>query len=312
MSRTVGIRIAGTGVGFPDIRVPNPPDSDEWIKENLGIAFRRHGIESARTSTWAIEAGRNALRDADVDPIDVNMIVLATASPDRLAPATATRVQKALGCEQAFAFDMNAVCSGWLYGLTIASRFIGNNPSTIALVIGADTFSQFTDWERRDSVFFGDGAGAAVVTAGEGAFMSRLHSDGAGWNSWSIQGGGSEWPEENPIWEMVGKDVYDTAIRVVPETVRNLLSGGNWSRLADIDWLVPHQASKRVLVEIARQLEVPWEKVATNLWDYGNTAAASMPTALHMAKDKFSKDELIVFAAVGAGWTWGAGTLIWT
>jgi 3-oxoacyl-[acyl-carrier-protein] synthase-3 len=308
--KPIGIRILGTGSRFGKDLVYNPSGADAWIRQNLGITARRH-VTTETTSDLATVAAMEALEAANLRPLDVDLIIVATTSPDRLAPSTATRVQRNLGAALAFAFDLNAVCSGWLYGLTIAAQFLDTSNVHTALIIGADTFSRFTDWENRDSVFFGDGAGAAVVQIGTGKFWSYLRSDGEGWDSWTIPGGASEYPAEPPIWEMVGKDVYDKAVEAVPDVVRAIVSHAGYTT-DDIDWFVPHQASYRVLNEIAGRLHIPEDKVVMNLADYGNTAAASMPTALHSALNRFRPGDLIVFGAVGAGWTWGGAALEWT
>lgn len=312
--------IAGTGAYAPDNIVRNDffeavGSSDAWIQERLGIRERRIS-KGETTSDLAAAAARIALKDAGLAATDIDLIVVATATPDRPTPSCACFVQEKLGATNAAAFDIAAVCSGALFSIASGAQFIQSGMYEHVLVIGADTFSNIIDWSRRDSVFFGDGAGAVVLSATEedkGFLDFLLHADGTGKENFTVRAGGSEMPasEEtlaagHQYFHMNGQAVFETAIDVVPKSILQLLERNN----VDIDQvacLLPHQPSIRILKEIAGRIGMPFEKVKTNMDRYANTSGGTIPIILDETRREgdLRPGDLIVFAAVGAGWTWG-------
>lgn len=313
--------IKGTGSYVPPKIVKNDffeaiGSSDEWIYKNLGIKERRIAVGEV-TSDLAYKAGLKALENTDVTPENIDLIIVATSTPDRQAPSTACFVQEKMGAFQAVAFDISAVCSGGLYGIAIASQFIQTGMYQNVLVIGADTFSTITDWERKDSVFFGDGAGAILMSAtteDKGFIAFDLHADGRGKYHFNIPAGGSELPASKETLEqklhyfqMNGKEVFETATRVLPETINEILAA-NQLTTEDVDWVIPHQPSIRILQETARKVNIPFEKVMTNMDKYANTSGGTIPIVLDETykSGKIQPGNLLLFAAVGSGWTWGS------
>lgn len=313
--------IKGTGSYVPPKVLKNDffeaiGSSDEWIYKNLGIKERRIA-EGEVTSDLAYKAGLKALENTGVTPEDIDLIVVATSTPDRQAPSTACFVQEKMGAFQAVSFDISAVCSGGLYGIAIASQFIQTGMYKNVLVIGADTFSTITDWERKDSVFFGDGAGAILMSAttdDKGFVAFDLHADGRGKYHFNIPAGGSELPASKETLEqklhyfqMNGKEVFETATRVLPETISEILAA-NQLTVEDVDWVIPHQPSIRILQETARKVNIPFEKVMTNMDKYANTSGGTIPIVLDETykSGKIQPGNLLLFAAVGSGWTWGS------
>ena len=248
---------------------------------------------------------------------------MATATPDRLAPSTACIVQDKIKAYNSVAFDLSAVCSGFLFSMSAAAQFIATGIYNNVLVIGSDTFSKIIDWKRRDCVFFGDGAGAAVLTHSEedsGFLAFRLYSDGRGKWNFTIPGGGSEYPlcEENVrsgkrYFQMVGKEVYNTGVKVLPQAINQVLHDTGLS-IEDIDYLIPHQPSIKILKDTAEIIRLPFEKVMTNMERYANTSGGTIPILLDEVhrSGKLCPGKLILFAAVGAGWTWGASIIRWS
>lgn len=307
-------RITGTGSSVPSRVVSNEElaatvdTTAAWVYENLGIRERRVAADDQATSDLATQAARRAIDDAGIGIDDVELIIVATATPDRQAPSTACLVHEKLGMKnQCPAFDLAAVCSGFLYGMTIASQFIESGTYRHVLVIGADTFSRITDWTRRDCVFFGDGAGAAILSrhdGGDSLFSCVLHADGVGKDAFTVPPGGT--------FSMNGRAVYETGSRVLPEAIASLLTQHNLTP-ADIDIIIPHQPSVRMLHNAAATLGVPFEKVATNMVRYANTSGATIPLLLDEVKraNRLTPNDLVVFAAVGSGWTWGAALYRW-
>jgi 3-oxoacyl-[acyl-carrier-protein] synthase-3 len=289
----------------------------EWIRDKLGISERRIALDGELTSDMAVEAARKALEAAGLEPDDLDLIIVATATPDRLAPSTACIVQGKLGARNAAAFDVNAVCSGFMFGMATAVNYVVGMGFRRVLVVGADCFSRFTDWTRRDAPFFGDGAGAAVfgpATGDEGFRGFTLGSDGSGRNAFTIAAGGSEHlPEQisgNPElrhFQMDAQDVYRTATRVLPLAIRDVLEKCGL-QVTDIDHMVPHQASMNVLRTVAAELSFPLHKLHTNMDRYANTSSATIPLLLDesLRSGRIGKGENVLFAAVGSGWTWGA------
>lgn len=320
------VYIAGTGSYTPDKVVPNSyfervGSNDEWIYKNLGIRERRI-VEDETTSDLAAEAGLKAIENAGLEIKDIDMIVVATSTPDRQAPSCACFVQDKIKAYQAVAFDVAAVCSGALFTIAVAHEFIKTGTYNNVLVIGADTFSTITDWDRRDSVFFGDGAGAMVLssTAEDKGFIDfDMHSDGRGKEHFTIPGGGSENPASKKsvktkqhYFQMNGKEVYSTATKVVPESIKTVLNRNDLT-VDDVAFMIPHQPSIGILKSIAKDIGLPFEKVTTNMDKYANTSGGTIPIVFdetHRA-GKFKEGDYLVLAAVGAGWTWGTALYKW-
>ena len=309
------MKISGTGSFVPSIVCTNEylatkvDTTPEWIYANLGIKERRIANLEENTSDLAYWAGKRAIEDAALKPEDIDMIILATTTPDRQAPSTACLVQERLGCTYAAAFDINAVCTGFLYALSIASQFIHAGTYTHILVIGADTFSKITDWTKRDCVFFGDGAGAVVVSQNNkknGYFNFKLHADGTGKDNFTI-------PITEPrYFTMNGKAVYNTATTVLPVVIEEVLYDSHLT-IDDVTYMIPHQPSINILKETARKIHLPFEQVLTNMDKYANTSGATIPILLDETKKKglLHRNDAILFAAVGSGWTYGAAIMRW-
>ena len=321
------VKITGTGSYVPEKIYTNEyletilPTSAEWIYENLGIKERRIAAENEATSDLAAVAGQRAIADAGLTSEDIELIIVATATPDRKAPSTAAFVQHKLRAVNAAAFDLTAVCSGFLFGMSVATQYVAAGVYNNVLVIGADTFSKITDWTRRDAVFFGDGAGAAVVTScnvTEGFLAYRIYTDTQNeMLGFTIPGGGSEIPlNENNFHEqyfqMNGKIVYESAIEVLPKAISNVLADTGLT-INDIDLMIPHQPSIRILQKTAEIVGLPFEKVMTNMDKYANTSGGTIPILLDEVKKsgKLKKDDIVLFAAVGSGWTYGAAIIKW-
>ncbi len=318
--------IKGTGSYAPKNVVKNDffesvGSSDKWIYENLGIKERRISTGET-TSDLAYQAGLIAIQDAGLQVEDIDLIIIATATPDRLAPSCACFVQEKLKASNAVAFDISAVCSGALFATATAVQYIKSGMYKNVLVIGADTFSTITDWNRRDAVFFGDGAGALVLshtTQDKGFQDFILKTDGTGKEHFTIPAGGSEKPTSvdtlssgEHYFKMNGSQVYKTAIDVVPKCIDEILSKNNCS-IDQIKYLLPHQPSIRILQEVARRVGLPFEKVKTNMDRYANTSGGTIPIILDetLKENTFETGDLLLFAAVGAGWTWGTALYKW-
>jgi len=322
------VKIIGTGSYVPENVVTNKQleqkvdTSDIWVQTNLGIRERRIASETESTSDLAANAAMQAMNDAGLNPNEIDLIIVATATPDRLAPSTACIVQDKIKAYSAVCFDLAAVCSGFLFGISTAAQFIASGIYNNALVIGADTFSRITDWNRRDCVFFGDGAGAAVLRFSEGdnGFLAfRLYSDGKGKWNFTIPGGGSEYPlnEENArnglrFFKMNGRAVYDKAIEVLPKAINQILKDTNLT-VTDIDYMIPHQPSIKILRDTASIIGLPFEKVLTNMDKYANTSGGTIPILLDEARKnkKILDGNYLLFAAIGSGWTWGTSIIKW-
>lgn len=322
------VKICGTGSYTPRKIVTNKElenkvtTSDEWIYSNLGIKERRIAEEGESTSVLAFEAARKAIQDAGLTPDDIDLIIVATSTPDRPAPSTACILQEKLGAFNAAAFDIAAVCSGFIYGFSIGAQFIAAGAYKYVLVIGADTFSNITDWNRRDCVFFGDGAGAAVLTScdnGEGLINFHLAADGRGRDHFTVLAGGSEMPASHQTvdtglhhFKMNGGEVFKSATKVLPDAINIVLKNSGLT-IDDVDYLIPHQPSINILKVTAEKLGLPFEKVMTNMDRYANTSGGTIPILLDetLKSGKIKKGNIVVFAAVGAGWTWGAAVIKW-
>jgi 3-oxoacyl-[acyl-carrier-protein] synthase III len=287
----------------------NLPASPEWVVENFGIRERHIAEPEEYTSDLAARAGLDAIASAGLEPNDIDLIIVTTATPDRKMPSSACMAQKKMGIGNCCAaFDLAAVCAGFVYGITIAGQFIQNGVYERALVIGSDTFSKVTDWKHRNCVVFGDGAGAVVLERKErenGLFSSILYADGEGMNDFTI------YPED-AYFTMNGKAVFEKATAAVPECVQQIL-GLNRLGLEDVSVIIPHQATARVLKRIAELLNVPFSRIQTNLESYANTAGASVPLVLDQVNRRglLHQGDLLLLVAIGAGWAWGASLYRW-
>lgn len=317
------VKIIGTGSYTPETVYTNEyletilDTKSEWIFENLGIKERRVAASDEATSDLAYRAGLLAVESAGLTVDDIDLIIVATSTPDRLAPSTACIVQDKMKAYNAVCFDLAAVCSGFLFAMSTASQFIASGVYDNVLVIGADTFSKITDWSRRDAVFFGDGAGAAVLShsnVNSGFLAFRLFSDGRGKMNFTIPGGGSEHPisEESMknnlrYFQMNGKAVYQTGTVVLPQAINQVLADCGLN-IAEVDYLIPHQPSIKILQKTAEIIGLPFEKVKTNMDKYANTSGGTIPILLDEVNKAglLTPGKLILFAAVGSGWTWGA------
>ena len=312
--------IRGTGSALPRRCVANAElaaevdTSDEWIVERTGIRQRYIAGEGETTATLAADAARAALEAAGIEAASIDLIVLATATPDHTFPATATQVQALLGCKRGgVAFDVSAVCSGFLYALTTADALLRTGAARRALVIGAETFSRILDWEDRTTcVLFGDGAGAVVLEAqdvaadGPGILASRLHADGTHKELLYVDGGPSTTGEVGKL-RMKGREVFRHAVVNLAEVLGEVLDDAGMTP-ADIDWVVPHQANARILDATARKLGLPPEKIILTVDRHANTSAASVPLALDVAvrDGRIRPGDRVMFEAMGGGFTWGA------
>ena len=312
----------GSGSALPRRLVTNADlaqeldTSDEWIVERTGISQRYIADESETTSSLAIEAARKALDAAGIDGKTIDLIVLATATPDQTFPATATKVQAALGANGGIAFDVAAVCSGFLYGLGVADSMLRTGMAKRALVIGAETFSRILDWEDRGTcVLFGDGAGAFVLQAeegeqdGPGILATRLHADGDHNQLLYVDGGPSTTQTVGKL-RMKGREVFRHAVVNLASVLEEVLDEVGLSP-ADIDWVVPHQANERILDATARKLDLPPERVIKTVGLHANTSAASVPLAFdHGLRDgRIKPGDLVMLEAMGGGFTWGASLM---
>ncbi len=311
--------ILGTGSALPKRRVPNAElaeqvdTTDEWIVERTGIRFRYIASEGETTATLATAAARSALAAAGLEARDIDLIVLATATPDQTFPSSATKVQAALGIPDCVAFDVAAVCSGFLYALSVAESMIRARSAEKALVIGSETFSRILDWEDRTTcVLFGDGAGAIVLGAEEsdrGVLATRLHADGRHNDLLYVDGGPSTTGTVGKL-RMKGREVFRHAVVNLAAVMNEALEVAGLTA-EDVDWVVPHQANARILDATARKLGLPPEKVVVTVDQHANTSAASVPLALDTAvKDgRIKPGDVIVLEAMGGGFTWGASVL---
>jgi 3-oxoacyl-[acyl-carrier-protein] synthase-3 len=320
----IGSRILGSGSALPRRVVTNAElaervdTSDEWIIERTGIRQRHIAEPDETTATLATAAARAALADAGIDAADVGLIVLATATPDNTFPATATKVQQALGCNGGVAFDVAAVCSGFLYALTVADSLLRTGMARRALVIGAETFSRILDWDDRATcVLFGDGAGAVVLEApvvgaaadGPGILGSRLHADGAQHDLLYVDGGPSTTQTTGHV-RMKGREVFRHAVVNLSDVLKEVIEETGVSA-EEIDWVVPHQANARILDATARKLGIAPEKVVVTVDRHANTSAASVPLALDVARKdgRIKPGDLVMLEAMGGGFTWGASLI---
>jgi len=327
--RNICVGISGVGSYVPERIVTNHDlskivdTSDEWILARTGISERRILEEDMATSDMATIAGKKALEDSGLSPEDIDLIIVATVTADHAFPGTASIVQKKLGSTKAAAFDINAGCSGFLYGLITGESFIKSRTYERILVIGAETLSRIIDWKDRNTcILFGDGAGACVLEKteeGYGILSSELGSDGTNGEVLILPAGGSKLPAsldtiENRLHfiEMEGKEVFKFAVRIMEKTSINVLEKANLE-LKDLDFLVPHQANIRIIDMAAKKLKLEKNKICVNLNKYGNMSSASIPVALDESiKDKrIKRGDNILLVAFGAGLTWASTTIRW-
>ncbi len=322
-------RVKGTGSAFPEKILSNfdlekiVDTTDEWITTRTGIRERHIAVEGEFTSTFATQAAERALAMAGVSPEEIDLIVLASVTPDFPFPATACIVQNNLGAVNAAAFDISAACSGFIYALAIVDNFIKSGSVKKALVIGAEVLSRIVDWtDRNTCVLFGDGSGAVVLEAAEGdrgILSTHIHSDGSYWELLNQPACGSRIPaspkvldEKLAFLRMQGNDVFKLAVRAMEEAAQEALAANSLST-TDINLFIPHQANKRIIDSIGKRLKLTDEQVYVNLERYGNTSAASIPIALDEANrgGRIKENDILVFDAFGGGLTWAATLLRW-
>lgn len=316
-------RIAGTGSFLPEKVVTNHDlektmdTTDAWIQERTGIKRRHIAGDGETTSSIGLEAARRAMQEADVSTEDIDLIIVATTTPDKIFPSTACIIQRQLGVRTGPAFDLQAVCSGFVYALDVANRFIKTGGAKTALVIGSETLSRIVNWEDRSTaVLFGDGAGAVVLQQSDepGILATHIHADGQYEELLQVRSGISVGYDDtragNAFIEMNGNAVFRRAVasfdNIARETVADL--GGT---LSDIDWFVPHQANMRIIKAAAKRLDMPMERVIATVDEHANTSGASIPLALDVAirDGRIKRGQNLLLAAFGAGFTWGSAML---
>lgn len=325
----IPVGITGIGVSIPE-RVLNNyhleemvETSDEWIRARTGIFERRIIADDLSTSDLAQEAGLKALDDANVNPEDVELIIVATGSPDMIFPSTACLTQQKMSIENCPAFDLLAACAGFSYGLAIASSFVACGTYKTVLLIGAEAITRFVNWKDRNTcVLFGDGAGAVVlqeVEPGYGILSNYLAADGKGADLLKIPAGGAMLPANSETVKnnlhyihMNGNEIFKFAISTLPRVARQALKKANL-KVEDVDFLIPHQANQRIITSAAKKLKIDPAKVISNIESYGNTSSASIPIALHeiYREGRLKKGDIILSVGFGGGLTWGANVIRW-
>jgi 3-oxoacyl-[acyl-carrier-protein] synthase-3 len=313
-------RIIGTGSYLPERVVHNTDlekimdTTDQWIRERTGIERRRYAAEGETTVDMAEHAARRAIDAAGIAPIDIDLIVFATATPDLVFPNCGTLLQARLGCAGAPAFSVEAACSGFIYALSIADKFVRSGESKRALVVGAETLSRITDFsDRTTSILFADGAGAVVLAASEdaGIISTHLHADGRYKDLLYCTGGVSKGYEPDSgnraVIRMAGRETFKIAVTMLGNSVDEVLEKNGLAK-SEISWLVPHQANIRIIQAVAKKLDLPMERVIVTVQDHGNTSAASVPLALDtgVRDGRIKPGDLILLEAFGGGFTWGA------
>src|SRR5690349_11728516 len=311
--------VLGVGSALPKRRMDNEElartvdTSDAWIVERTGIRSRYVAGDDETTASLATDAARKALDHAGVETSDIDLIVLATATPDQTFPSSATKVQASLGINDCIAFDVHAVCTGFLYALTVADSMLRSGNARKAIVIGSETFTRILDWEDRATcVLFGDGAGALILGAEEtdgGILATRLHADGRHNDLLFVDGGPSTTGTVGKL-RMKGREVFRHAVVNLADVLNEVLEAAGLTP-ADVDWVVPHQANQRILDATAKKLGLPAEKVVVTVGEHANTSAASVPLAFDTAvrDGRIKRGDLVVLEAMGGGFTWGAAAL---
>ncbi|MDE0112404.1 MAG: ketoacyl-ACP synthase III [Albidovulum sp.] len=324
--KRINATVRGIGHHLPERIVPNEEfekfldTTDSWIKSRTGIESRRFAADGETTADLGSKAAINALADAELDPIDIDTIVLATSTPDNTFPATATKVQSAIGMRRGYAFDVQAVCAGFIFALVNANALIRAGEAKRVLVVGAETFSRILDMtDRRTCVLFGDGAGAVVLEANEagegrlerGILSTDIHSDGRFRELLYVDGGVSTTQTAGYL-RMDGKEIFRHAVKKLNETAQLAIDKARLDAAA-VDWIVPHQANYRIISATAKKLGIPEEQVVLTIKGHGNTSAASIPLALSEAKARgqIKVGEVILLMAIGGGLTWGSVVLRW-
>jgi len=322
--------VMGTGRAVPDKVLTNAElekmvdTTDEWIIERTGIKERRIAAADESLSDFALPAAERALESAGISGSEVDLVICATVSPDMAFPATATLIQDRIGARGAAAFDLSAACTGFIYGLGIASQFIETGWARTALVVGGEVLSKITDWtDRNTCVLFGDGAGAVVLQAAEedarGVLGVAMHSDGSLGELIFLPGGGSLHPQSEAVLDqslnflkMKGNETFKIAVRSLAEVSDEVL-GKNGLEHGDVDWFIPHQANRRIIDAVGQRLEIREGRTYVNIERYGNTSAASIPIALDELnrEGKISPGDVVLLSAFGSGLTWGAGLIRW-
>ena len=316
-------KIVGVGGYLPEKILTNKQlsmrieTSDEWITERTGIKERRIASDKETTSTLGIEAAKNALKNADISAKDIDLIVLATATPDNTFPATATLIQSGLGIKKGYAYDVQAVCSGFIYGLELADNAIRLGKSSYALVIGAETFSRILDWNDRSTcVLFGDGAGAVVLKSIDQLspnliLSNHLYSDGDYKEMLYVDGGPSI-SDNVGFLKMDGGSVFKHAVKNISSAITDALVYNNMS-IKDVDWFVPHQANSRILNAVSKKIGIDKDKIIVTVDKHANTSAASIPLALceAVSLNKIKSGDIVLLAAMGGGFTWGSSIIRW-
>ena len=322
----MSIVITGTGSYLPARIMTNYEiekncnTSNKWIKDKLGILTRRIASDTELTSDLAYLASMNAIKSAGISVSDIDGIIVATSTPDRPSPATACILQDKLGCHGCFAFDINAVCTGFIYALSVAESMLRNDSFNRILVVGAEVYSRITDWDSRDCVYFGDGAGAVIVEKSkDGFFDFDLGADGKGKDYFTVPAGGSQFPSSKETidnkmhyFRMIGKEIFDFATEKLPISIGNILLRNNL-KPENVSLMVPHQPNINILKIVSKKTNIPVDKVQICLDKIGNTAGASVPIALDWAvkSGKISNNDIIVMTAVGSGMTWGSAIIRW-
>ncbi|MGB0381947.1 MAG: beta-ketoacyl-ACP synthase III [Alphaproteobacteria bacterium] len=312
--------LCGTGSYLPKRIVTNEElasiveTTDAWIQERTGIKQRHRVADGEFTSDLACAAAFDAIKDANIDPTSIDLVIVATATPDFTFPAVAAKVQAALGCHGVPAFDIQAVCSGFIYALSVADSMIRSGSARRAMVIGAETFSRILDFEDRTTcVLFGDGAGAVILDASTdedcGILATALHADGRHHDLLYVDGGPSRTKTVGHL-RMVGQEVYKHAVTELSNVLQEVMEKAGLVA-SDIDWIVPHQANKRILLSTARKLQIDFDKVIVTIGEHGNTSAASVPLALDKARKdgRILPNQTLLLEAMGGGLTWGAAIL---
>ncbi|MGB0498099.1 MAG: beta-ketoacyl-ACP synthase III [Rubricella sp.] len=316
----------GTGHYLPERVVENAEfektldTSDEWIRARTGIERRHFAADDQKTSDLAIEAGRAAIADAGFAPGDIDTIIVATATPDQTFPSTATRVQSGLGIDTGFAFDIQAVCAGFIYALSNANALIVSGQAKRVMVIGAETFSRILDFEDRGTcVLFGDGAGALILEAREGTgtkadagiLQTDLHSDGRFNDLLYVDGGPSTTGTAGKL-RMLGQEVFKHAVAKLSASGEQTMAAAGVTA-EEVDVVVPHQANLRIIRKVAQKMGVPMEKIVVTLQDHGNTSAASIPLAMSEARasGRIKAGDLVLMEAIGGGLAWGSALMRW-
>jgi len=325
----VNARFLGIGASIPDKVITNLDlegmvnTSDEWIRSRTGIAERRVVSEDKSTSDLGTEACQAAIASARIDPEEIDLVIACTSSPDMVFPSTACMIQGKLGIPSCAAFDVMAVCTGFIYALSVADAMIRTDRYRKVLVVGADAFSKLIDWtDRNTCILFGDGAGAAVLEPsddGGGILNSYLKADGSGWDQLYVPAGGSTMPASAETIKnrmhsvrMRGSEVFKFAIRAIPEACVEVLQGTDYS-LDDVDYIIPHQANQRIITSAAKKLGFPIAKMPSNLERYGNTSTASIPILLDemWRSGTLRPGQLLITVGFGSGLTWGANLIRW-